>query len=197
MRRTSRMATRSPSSRAHITQSRLRPGSVSSRGTAMFVVTPQTVIPGPGVEPGAAPYADELLVTIATTPPSSFVVPISGPERCGTVSPRWRRAGHRFARVFLLGRHHGLSDAPDAERWHRDGDRLLRDSACRNRARLAPVARLGPPGSPTAPELTSAATDAACPGTTNGTIAFFYAGPVCQPFSVTSINVHACAGALP
>ncbi len=52
-------------------------GTLAARSAATVVVTPQAVLPGPGVLPGASPYADDLLITVATSPASTFVVPIS------------------------------------------------------------------------------------------------------------------------
>jgi hypothetical protein len=44
------------------------------------------------------------------------------------------------------------------------------------------------------PELVSTSSAAACPYTTSSTATFIYAGPVCRPFSLPSVNVQACAG---
>jgi hypothetical protein len=52
-------------------------GTVPAKGSAQILVTPHAVTMGPGVLPGSAPYADELLVTVETNPPTPFTIPIS------------------------------------------------------------------------------------------------------------------------
>ena len=124
---------------AYYTLSSASPGTIPANGTASVVVAPKTVTPGPGVQPGSAPYADELVVTVATSPPTSFVVPnLVGLERSGPFAPPRCGAGDRRARKsFLPRRHRQRLRVPHAQHGHRDGDRGLRGPAARLRRALS------------------------------------------------------------
>lgn len=53
------------------------PDTIPPYGTATILVTPTTIVPGAGVLAGSAPYGDNLIVTVATSPPTQWSFPIS------------------------------------------------------------------------------------------------------------------------
>lgn len=171
-------------------------GSLPANGTASIVVTPTTINPGPGVVPGSAPYADSLLVTVTTVPPSQFTFPIS-----------WALNGA----VFSL---------PEGAGTHTDGQGRVFYPADSTSGFLLPLANSGTatasvdfaiapfgaftlspappiqviPGIGAAPELVSSGSSPSCPSVTVGTATFIYSGAVCQPFPFPSVTVESCIG---
>jgi hypothetical protein len=174
------------------------PGSLPPNGTAQIVVVPKAVVPGAGVEPGSAPYADTLLVTVATTPPTVISAPLawtlngavlSLPEGAG---PGLDPSGVAYypadsTGTFSLPIRNDGNAPVDVSLGAAPGD-LLSFSP-------SPALRLLP-GLVTAPALLTTSGAPACPSTTQATIAIAYAGAVCQPLPFSSLLVHACAGAL-
>ncbi len=172
------------------------PGTVAAGGSAGIVVAPHSVVPGAGVRPGQAPYGDDLVVSVGTTPPSTFVVPIfwalngavlSLPQGAGADADglaRFYPADSSGA--FTLPIQNDGTAAASVSLVASPGDVLTISPA-------APFAVL--PAISTAASLTSTDVATACPGTTNATVTFFYSGPVCQPIAFPSVNVRACSGA--
>jgi hypothetical protein len=173
---------------AHYTLVGQKTGTLAANGTAAIAVAPQNVVPGPGVEPGSAPYADDLLVTVSTSPPTSFTIPIT-----------WQLAGAVLSLPDGVGPYTADSSGLTLP-MDNAGSTAVTVSLVAQPATLAsflpaPQVRVNP-GIRALPEIVSGPSTSACPATTNGTVTFLYTGPVCQPFPVASIPVHACTGAL-
>jgi hypothetical protein len=172
-------------------------GTVLANGSASVVVTPIAVVPGATAAPGSAPYDDDLVIAIATSPPTTFTVPV-----------RWALNG------AVLALPQGAGPQSDAQ-----GAYYLADSSGTfvlpvenggtatatvsftvspaGAATLAPSSPLAiAPSSQVAPQLLAGSSAPACPATATATLTFFYSGPVCQPFPFSSVTVHACSGAL-
>ncbi|HEV3191461.1 MAG TPA: hypothetical protein VGY54_13225, partial [Polyangiaceae bacterium] len=170
-------------------------GSLAANNIAKIVVNPKMVTPGAGVFPGAAPYADDLLISVATTPPTNFTVPISWtlngavltlPKGAG---PTTDSQGSFYVADGTSGfslpmANTGTATAAVSLAIQPTGSFLLQPSP--------PIAVL--PNVPTLPELVTGASAPACPTTNNGTATFVYSGPVCQPFPLASVSVRSCSG---
>jgi hypothetical protein len=181
----------------YYTLSSAGPGTVAANGTASVVVAPKTVTPGPGVQPGAAPYSDELVLTVATTPATVFVVPISWalngavlslPEGAG---PDTDSLGGSYypadtASGFAFPMHNAGTATASV-------DFAIQPLGFVQFSPASPFAVI--PGIPSTPVLNSAASGPSCPAVTTGSLTFLYSGPVCQPFPISSVVVEACAGA--
>ncbi len=168
-------------------------GKLPANNTATIVVNPKVIVPGPGVLPGSAPYADDLIVTIATTPPTTFTEPISWtlngavlslPFGAGPFGP----AGGTFyvadtAGVQLPMQNKGTATASVQLAVQPLGAFSLEAGS---------VNLL--PNIPAFPVLASNGSAPACSAPANGTATFLYSGPVCQPFSVSSVTVDFCSG---
>jgi hypothetical protein len=189
------------------------PGTVPANGTAIVVVTPNQIQPGPNVTPGSVPYTDSLVITVgpaaldAGAPAvAQFTVPIS-----------WSLNG------AVLTLPHGagpLNDATNAPYYPADsaGGDLLGMLNTGNESVTVNLTTTGTftlstpsslnltPGIAVQPALTGASTPT-CPaaGTkpaaANGTITFTYGTPgsapaVCQPFPFSTLNVYSCGGTL-
>jgi hypothetical protein len=171
-------------------------GTIASGGTATIVVTPATVTPGPGVQPGSSPYADELLVTVATTPPTSYTIPIAWALNGAVLTlpqgggPNVDTQGSHFyiadtTSGFVLPMANGGSATASVDFGIQPLGAFVLSPA-------PPVQVL--PGITASPVLASVSSDVACPAFTSGTATFVYSGPVCQPFPLASVVVRACAG---
>jgi len=175
------------------------PGVLGPNGTASVVVAPRTVAPGPGVRPGPAPYGDDLIVTVATSPPQSFVIPVAWTLNGAVLSlpqgagPDADAQGVSFypadssGTLVLPMENDGTATASVAFQVE-PIDALFASAP-------APFALL--PGVSVAPGLVAGSTAATCPDATSATLAFVYSGPVCQPFPFASVHVRACTGAFP
>ncbi len=170
-------------------------GSLAANNIAKIVVNPKMVAPGAGVLPGSAPYADDLLISVATTPPTNFTVPISWtlngavltlPKGAG---PNSDSQGSFYVADGTSGfplpmANTGTAAGAVSLAIQPTGSFLLQPSS--------PIAVL--PNITALPELVSGASAPACPTTSNATATFVYSGPVCQPFPLTSVSVRSCAG---
>jgi hypothetical protein len=170
-------------------------GTLPANGTATIIVNPKAVIPGTGILPGSAPYGDDLVVTLATSPATTLTMPIS-----------WTLNGA----VLSLPQGAGPFGAPGSSFYVADSTSGLALSLSNTGTAAAtvnfaiqpsgafsilptpPVNVL--PGIPALPELVSAATAPACQTTSTGTATFAYGGPVCQPLPFVSVNVDSCFG---
>jgi hypothetical protein len=172
-------------------------GSVAASGTASIVVTPKAVLPGPGVEAGSAPYADELLVIVKTSPATSFVVPISW-ELDGAVLSLPEGAGPASGTsgAFYPADSSGATQLP----MKNTGTASASVSFAVAPASLIQLSPSPPieviPGILASPVLASASSAPVCPTTASGTVTFLYSGPVCQPFPSSAVSVRACVGTL-
>jgi hypothetical protein len=172
-------------------------GTLAANGTATIVVNPIAVIPGPGVRPGSAPYADDLVIAVATSPDTdtNFTVPISWTLNGAVLSlpqgpgPSAVNGSPTYIADSVSGLPLGMTNSGTA-------------SVTVSMALQPPGAfALQPAGSlqvlpnvPTSPELVSTLSSPACPTTVAGTVTFTYTGPVCQPFAYSTVNVNSCAG---
>jgi hypothetical protein len=172
-------------------------GSVPANGTATVIVSPNTITPGPGVAPGSAPYADNLLITVDTVPPAQFSIPIwwalngavlSLPEGEGTQTDEFGTPFYpadSFSGFALPMANTGTATATvgfaisPADVWTFSP---------------ADASFQVIPGIGATPGLVSTSSDPACPTKTTATATFQYSGPVCQPFSVSSVTIEACTG---
>jgi hypothetical protein len=171
-------------------------GTVPANGTATIIVTPATVTPGPGVTPGSAPYADELVITVATTPPTQLTVPIS-----------WALNGAVLSLPSGAGPRVDSSGSPYYPADSTSGYPLPMLNTGNASAGVdfsivpfgsfafspAPPIQVIP-GVGAAPALVSSSSDLVCPAVTMSTATFFYSGPVCQPFPLSQVKIEACFG---
>ena len=171
-------------------------GTVPANGVATIVVTPIGATFGPGALPGSAPYADDLVVTVATSPPTRLTVPLSWtldgavlslPQGAG---PSMDASGDAF---YVADSTSGFPLPMD----NTGTAPVTVDFAIQPAGELT-FSPPGPiqviPGIRAAPELTSTSSAAACPLLTSGTVTFVYTGPVCQPFPLPQVSVKACVG---
>jgi hypothetical protein len=166
------------------------PHTITANGTATIVVTPTTIKPGAGVVPGSAPYADNLIVTVGTSPPTQWTIPIAW-TLSGAVLSLPQGAGPYTADstgAFTLPMVN-TGTAPANVNFGIVPFGALQFSP-------APPVTVGP-GIGATPGLVASSSDAVCPATTTVMATFAYSGPVCQPFSVNQVSVGACFGTLP
>jgi hypothetical protein len=172
-------------------------GTLLPNGAASIVVTPSALVPGATTALASAPYDDDLIIEVATSPPTAFTVPV-----------RWALEGA----VFTLPQ--GAGPQSDAEGAYyladssgafvlpmeNGGTATATVSFAVSPASAASVAPSSPlavaPGGQVSPQLIAGPSAPACPTTATATLTFFYSGPVCQPFPFSSVKVHACSGAL-
>jgi hypothetical protein len=187
------------------------PGSrvVAGNGTATIVVVPATISPGPGVEPGAAPYVDSLV--IGTFPAAladagagnpeapTFTIPVSWTLNGAVLSlpqgagPKLDGNGYEYYPVdtatgFTLPMTNSGNEAATVTLALRPANALTFASS--GSAVLAANMSAAPP-------LASTSSDATCPTLTSAIATFVYSGPVCQPFPVPLIELQACQGTFP
>ncbi len=170
-------------------------GKIAAKNSSTIVVNPKTVTPGPGVLAGSAPYADDLIVTIDTTPPTTFTEPISWTLNGAVLSlPQGGGAFGPIGGTFYVA--DTMSGFPLP---------MLNSGTATVSVQLA----IQPPGTfalqpasvdvirniPASPTLIASSSAPACSAPSNATATFLYSGPVCQPFPTASVKVEACSGA--
>jgi hypothetical protein len=170
-------------------------GNLPADGTATIVVNPKAVTPGPGVLAGSAPYADDLIVTLATSPATTLTMPISWTLN-GAVLSLPQGAGPFVASgssVYVADSTSGfpLSIANTGTAAATVNFGILPSGAF-SLLPAPPVDVL--PGIPALPELVSGPSAPACPALASGSATFTYVGPVCQPLPVSSVTVDSCSG---
>jgi hypothetical protein len=171
-------------------------GTIAANGSSMLIVTPTTVTPGPGVTPGSALYADDLVITVATSPPTQWTVPIS-----------WALDGAVLTLPFGAGtRIDGAGNlfypADSSGAFSLSMGNTGTASASVDFAIAPPGAFAFSPAPPVqiipsigaTPALVSSDSDSVCPAATVSTATFVYSGPVCQPFPVSHVTIEACFG---
>jgi hypothetical protein len=171
-------------------------GVVPANGVAQIVVTPNQVTPGPGVVTGSTPYADDLLVSVATTPPTKFTIPVSW-SLSGAVLSLPQSAGPD---TDSLGNAYYAADStsgfplPMINNGNATATVGFLPSGLFALSPKPPIQVV--PGILASPELSSTGSNPTCPARTKGSATFVYSGPVCQPFPSPSVVVEACAGSL-
>jgi len=170
-------------------------GSLAANNIAKIVVNPKMVVPGAGVFPGSAPYADDLLISVATTPPTRFTVPISWTLN-GAVLRLPKGAGPNTDSQGSFYVADGTSGFPlpmvNMGTASAEVSLALQPTGSFSVQPMSPIAVL--PNITALPELTGGASAPACPTTSSDTATFVYSGPVCQPFPLASVNVRSCLG---
>jgi hypothetical protein len=177
-------------------------GTLAANGSATIVVNPKTVTPGPGVLPGSAPYGDDLLINVfspsdagtsdAGTSVMSFTVPISWTLN-GAVLSLVDGSGPNAQGFYVADSTSGFALRIDnGGTASANVDFAIQPSGAFTIQPTPPIQVI--PNVRALPQLVSTTMSATCPSTTNGTATFVYSGPVCQPFTLSSINVHSCAG---
>jgi hypothetical protein len=171
-------------------------GMLAANGIATIVVNPKTLQPGPGVFPGSAPYADDLLITVATTPPISFTLPISWTLNGAVLTlPDGPGPNLDAQGAFYIADTTSGFDLPIANSGTATAsvDFAIHPSGAFTVQPTPPTSVL--PGITALPELVGGSASVACTaGTTNATATFQYSGPVCQPLPLTGVAVRACTG---
>lgn len=191
-------------------------GVLAANGTSMILVQPSTILSGPGVVPGSAPYVDNLLLTVVnpngnadagTSNIATFTVPISWALNGAVFS---LPAG--YTRVDDMGNPYYPADSTGefSLPMRNSGTAsayvtlVAQPSENLSISPMPPIEVLA--SGVVSPLLTStsydvdcssgsdAGADAGSPAVTPTTVSFSYAGPVCQPFPVASVTVGACSG---
>ncbi len=171
-------------------------GTILANGVTVIVVTPTTITPGPAVAAGSAPYADDLIISIASTPPASFTIPIS-----------WALNGAVLSLPEGLGTNTDSNGALFYPADSQSGFALPMVNTGTGTATVSfgvqPTGAFSfspsppitvEPGIRALPVLTSGASDAKCPSLTSGSVTFLYSGPVCQPFPYSQVKIESCVG---
>jgi hypothetical protein len=171
-------------------------GTLPANGSAIISVTPDTVTPGASVEAGSAPYVDDLLVTIDTTPPLTFTVPIT-----------WTLNGAVFSLPEGLGPNRDGSGNAYYPADTESGFQLPMNNSGTGTATVSfgieptdafsfsPAPPISvEPGIEAFPVLSASASDATCPAVTSGSVTFIYSGPVCRPFQAAQVTIQSCVG---
>ncbi len=171
-------------------------GTLAASGVAVIDVIPRTLTPGQGVMAGSASYADDLLIDIASTPVTSYTIPIS-----------WGLNGAVFSLPSGLGTNTDPSNHLFYPADTQSGFTLPMDNTGTGTATVSfgmqpsgafsfsPASPITvEPGIRAYPVLSSAGSDATCPTLTTGSVTFLYSGPVCQPFAITQVSIESCVG---
>ena len=177
-------------------------GALAAKGTATIVVNPKTITPGPGVLPGSAPYADDLLINVtspgdAGTQVTSFTVPISWTLN-GAVLSLTDGTGPNGQGFYVADTTSGFALRMDnSGTGSANVSFAIAPSAAFVVEPTPPIQVI--PNVRALPQLVSSPTSVACPSVTSGVVpnatgTFLFSGPVCQPFPQTSISVFSCAG---
>jgi hypothetical protein len=184
------------SSGVHYTLTDGGSGMVAANGTSTLVVNPVAVTPGAGVVPGSAPYADNLVVTVATMPATILNEPISWTLTGAVLSlpdgagPFGTPGNQFYVADTMSGFPLRISNTGTATAT------VELTVAPPGAFALQPAAVNVIPGIPALPALVAqAAMLQVCPTTNTGTATFMYSGPVCQPLPLSSVSVQYCAGA--
>jgi hypothetical protein len=172
-------------------------GIIPGNGVVVIGVTPVTVTPGPGVAAGSAAYADDLVISIQSQPPSGITLPISWTLNGAILSlpqgqgPNRDAMGNAFyAADTGSGFELPMANAGTGSAAVSFG---VQPAGAFSFSPAAPITVQ--PGITALPRLISAGSDATCPALTPGSVTFLYSGPVCQAFPVSSVSIQSCAGA--
>ncbi len=172
-------------------------GIIPGHGVVVLGVTPQTVTPGPGAVAGSAPYADDLIVTIQSQPPSGVTIPISWTLNGAMLSlpqglgPNKDAMGNQF---YAADSQSGLTLPMDNSGTATATVQFGAQPAAAFSFSPAPPISVEP-NLRALPRLSSTASDATCPTLTSGSVTFLYSGPVCRPFQFPQVSIQSCTGA--
>jgi hypothetical protein len=170
-------------------------GMLPANGTATIIVNPKAVVPGAGVLPGSAPYGDDLIVDVSTSPATTLTAPISWTLNGAVLSlpqgagPFGAQGSNFYAADTTSGFALGISNTGTAAATV---NFAIQPSNAFGILPTPPIDVL--PGIPALPELVSGASAPACQATSMGTATFSYSGPVCQPLPLPSVSVDSCSG---
>ena len=172
------------------------PGTLPAHGTASVTVTPKTVTSGAGVLAGSAPYADDLLVTIQSSPVTTFTIPITWTLNGAVLSlpqglgPNRDTTGHLFYAADSQSNFElPMSNTGTA------GASVTFQMQPAGAVSLSPAPPIHvQPGVVALPLLTSAGSNATCPATTSVSVTLLSSGPVCQPFPSSPVTIQSCVG---
>jgi hypothetical protein len=171
-------------------------GTIPPNGSAMIVVTPQTIVPGPNVVAGSAPYDDDLLVTIQSSPITSFTIPIAWTLNGAMLSLPLGQGQQQDS----MGNHFYVADSQSGFEFPMSNTGTASASVSFG-AQPVGAFDFSPaspivvqPGITALPRLSSTSSDATCPALTSGSVTFLYSGPVCQPFQFSQVSIQSCAG---
>ncbi len=171
-------------------------GIIPGNGVVVLGVTPQTVTPGQSAVAGAAPYADDLIVSIQSQPQSGVTIPISWtlggamlslPQGLG---PNKDAMGNQFYVAdtqsgFTLPMGNGGTATATVEFGVQPS----------NAFSFSPAPPISvEPNINALPRLIGSGSDATCPALTSGSATFLYSGPVCRPFPFSQVSIQSCAG---
>jgi hypothetical protein len=180
---------------AHYTFADGGSGGLAANGAVTIVVNPIPVTPGPGVLAGYAPYADDLLISLASSPAMTFTVPVSWTLN-GAVLSLMQGAGPFGTPSSPFYVADSTSDFPFQISNSGTADVTV-DVAVQPMGAFSFLPTPPPvdvrAGIPPLLELVAAASSPACPTTNAGTASFAYVGPVCQPLP-SSVSVDSCSG---
>jgi hypothetical protein len=172
-------------------------GVIPGNGVIVLGVTPKAVTPGANVVAGAAPYADNLVVSIQSTPPSGVTIPIAWTLNGAMLSlpqgqgPNKDTGGNSFYPAdstsgFVLP----MDNAGTASAQVSFG---FQPSGFVSISPAPPITV--EPGITALPRLVAAGAAATCPAVTSSTVTFLYSGPVCRPFPFSQVSIQSCTGA--
>ena len=171
-------------------------GIIPGNGVVVIGVTPDTVTPGPGVAAGSAAYADDLVISIQSQPPSGITLPVSWTLNGAILSLPQGAGPNRDAmgNAFYVADTGSGFELPMANAG--TGSAAVsfgvQPAGAFSFSPAAPITVQ--PGITALPRLVSSGSDAACPALTPGSVTFLYSGPVCQPFPVSSVSIQSCTG---
>jgi hypothetical protein len=182
-------------------------GTVPASGSAQILVTPHTVTPGPSVLAGSTPYADELLVTVETNPPTQFAIPISWSLSGAVLSlpPGFTRTDKATNQIYYPADSTGALALPLLN----TGTEPVSITYSSQPTGAFSISPMPPivinPGTstsaPTALSLVAGSTDPSCTAspfapTVGSASLFIVSGAVCQPLP-GPVVVESCSGTFP
>jgi hypothetical protein len=171
-------------------------GIIPGNGVVVLGVTPQTVTPGQSAVAGAAPYADDLIVSIQSPTPSGVTIPISWTLNGAMLSlpqglgPNKDAMGNAFyAADSQSGLTLPMDNAGTATATVQFG---VQPTGAFSFSPAPPISV--EPNIRALPRLSSSGSDAPCPSLTSGSATFLYSGPVCRPFPFSQVSIQSCVG---
>jgi len=169
-------------------------GVLQANGASVIVVNPKIVSPGAGVVPGSAPYADDLVVTLSTTPATTLVEPISWTLNGAVLSlPQGAGPFGPIGGAFYVADTGSGFPFPISNTGTATATVQLAVQPP-GAFSVQPTSVDVVPNIPALPSLVGGAGSPTCPSTGSGTGSFLYSGPVCQPLPLASVNVQFCSG---
>ena len=171
-------------------------GTIPASGSATILVTPTSVTPGPTVSAGSAPYGDDLIIAIQSSPPTSFTIPIAWTLDGAVLSLPQGGGSNRDT----MGNTFYAADSASGLALPMDNTGTAAATVSfgvqpTNAFTFSPAPPISvQPGIEALPRLSSTNSDATCPARTSGSVTFLYSGPVCRPFQLPQVNIQSCVG---